>query len=375
MSISVERLSETGRTEREWDGWLERSSMATPFHQFEVLRVVAAEADATLHPLVGFKGEEPIGVFPVFEMNRGPLRLVKSPPEGVSIRKLGPVLLNHEKLKTRKRETQNERFVDACIEWVDEHCAPHRFMVQTSERYPDFRPWVWNGFDVEMGATYVVDLDRDLDEIRQSFSRSVRKRVRRAEEAGCTVEIGGRAEARRIVDHIYQRFADSDIPYFDSEPELVMRYVDALPDEQVRPYVCRLDGEYVSGVINVRFGDVVYSWKGGARPLRDVPANELLDWHGIADAKESGATQFDFQGALERRTSGAKAKFSPDLVPTYSLTRQHRAIQLGTLLQGQAEDVSTTLRASVVSNSVPLVALRQLGRWVGAGNRLIQSRK
>ncbi|WP_224447597.1 GNAT family N-acetyltransferase [Haloprofundus salilacus] len=335
MSISVARLSETSDTEDNWDSWVEQSSMGTPFHQFEILRLTAAEAGATLHPLVGYKGEEPVGLLPVFETEKGPLRLIKSPPESTSIRKLGPVLLNYEKLKTRKQEKRHRRFVEGCLSWLDESDPPDRIVIQTSDRYPDFRPWVWNDFDVEMDATYVVDLTRDLEEIENSFSNSMRSGVREAEEAGCSVEVGGRAEARRIVDHLWQRFEESDIDYFDSSPERVMEYVDAFPEGQVRPYVCRLDGDYVGGMISIQFGDMAYSWKGRAKPQKDVPANELLDWRTIQDAKRDGVTRYNLHGALNPRVSGAKARLSPELVPMYTLTRQRPSIQLASWLQEQ----------------------------------------
>ncbi|WP_224447598.1 GNAT family N-acetyltransferase [Haloprofundus salilacus] len=374
MSISVARLSETSDAD-DWNSWVERSSMGTPFHQFEILQVIATEADATLHPLVGYKGEEPVGLLPVFQTDKGPLRIVKSPPEAVSVRKLGPVLLNHEELKTRKREKRNSRFVDECLAWIEERCSPHRTLVQTNDRYDDFRPWVWNDFDVEMDATYVVDLERDLDDIERSFSGSVRRSVRKAEEAGCSVEVGGRSEARRIAEHVEQRFAQSDIEYFDSSPEWVMNYVDAFPDGQVRPYVCLKDGEYVGGKMLLRFGDTTWWWKGGARPLADVPANELLNWRIIQDEKRGGTSRYNLHGALEARTSGAKARLSPELVPMYKLTRQHPTLELGTWLQEQVENASSALRTGLASGERSPAVLRRLQRRFDAGERLVRLKR
>ena len=52
----------------EWNDLVDRSSQATPFHRAECLDVLAAHADATLHPYAGFKGQEPVGIFPIFEI-------------------------------------------------------------------------------------------------------------------------------------------------------------------------------------------------------------------------------------------------------------------------------------------------------------------
>ncbi|WP_224269976.1 GNAT family N-acetyltransferase [Haloprofundus salinisoli] len=330
MTVSIRRHS---GTDEEWDYLVEQSPMATPFHQSGVLRVIASEADASLHRLVGYKGEEPVGLFPFFEKQKGPLKLVKSPPEGISIILLGPILSNYENLKTRKRERRHRQFVEGCIEWVDDRFDPDRFQIHTTDRYGDFRPWVWNDFDVEMDATYIVDLERELDEIKRSFSRSVRRAIDEARDAGCEIRVGGEPEARRIAEHIWARFEQSDIAYQDTSPEQVLDYYEALPDEQARPYVCLKDGEYVGGKIAVRFGDTTWWWKGGARPLENVPANELLDWQIIRDAKEAGVSRYNLHGAIDPRSGQPKSKLGPDLVPMYKLTRERPSIELATWFQ------------------------------------------
>ncbi|WP_224269977.1 hypothetical protein [Haloprofundus salinisoli] len=92
-------------------------------------------------------------------------------------------------------------------------------------------------------------------------------------------------------------------------------------------------------------------------------------------AAEVGATQFDFHGALERRTSGAKAKFSPELVPTYDLTRQHRVLQLRTWVQQQKEDLSSVVSSEFASIQLPALLSESTLQRFSLGDRALKLRK
>ena len=63
-------------TDRElWNILLKNSEYATPFHTWEWLTIMEKYSTASLlgfkmksklYPLIGYNGEEPIGIFPVF---------------------------------------------------------------------------------------------------------------------------------------------------------------------------------------------------------------------------------------------------------------------------------------------------------------------
>ncbi|MFO7834525.1 MAG: GNAT family N-acetyltransferase, partial [Halohasta sp.] len=98
----------------EWNDLVERSPQATPFHRAESLGVMADHADATLHPYVGYKGQEPVGIFPIFELSKGPVTAAFSPPPKQKISYLGPALVSQNG-KQRRREKTNSRFITACL--------------------------------------------------------------------------------------------------------------------------------------------------------------------------------------------------------------------------------------------------------------------
>ena len=96
MSVEVTRTDGDG-----WNGHVERSPEATPFHRLEALELFAEYADAELHLLVGTKGQEPVGVFPLFVRRQFGVATAFSPPPALRVPYLGPATLNMAKLKPR----------------------------------------------------------------------------------------------------------------------------------------------------------------------------------------------------------------------------------------------------------------------------------
>ena len=94
--------------------------MGTLFHRWGALEVIEAHSGATMHPLVGYKGQEPVGLFPGFGVTTAGLGTLFSPPPNLLVPYLGPALLNYEKLSTRKAERRHQQFVEESLALVFE---------------------------------------------------------------------------------------------------------------------------------------------------------------------------------------------------------------------------------------------------------------
>ncbi len=325
MSIDVEEFS-TDRGD-EWDSLVEQSPQATPFHRFGMLEVAAEHANATLHPLVGYKGREPVGLFPVFVVKKGPVSTAFSPPPSLKITYLGPATLNLEKLKPGKAERRNRRFVEAALDHVEEHVGPQYVHVRTSTRYEDTRPFTWNGFEATPHFTYVVDISDGPDALFDRFSRDARKNVRDARETDCVVEERGVEAARTVVDQVRKRHEEQD-EWYPLTTKFVTDLYEAAPDGVVRPYVCDVDGETVGGSIVLEEGDTAYGWQGVVKPDVDLDVNDVVHWHVINDVAERGVTRYDLVGANQPRLSRYKSKFAPTLVSYDGLEKSSPGMSL-----------------------------------------------
>jgi len=301
-----------------WDDYVDRSPNGTLFHTHDFLEVLARHSDTGLHLLGGYKGQEPVGIFPVFHDRLGPVDTVFSPPRKVGMFQLGPALLNAGSPKQRRREKRCRRFVEGCLDWIDDEIDPSYSHFRTYHEYDDVRPFKWEGFDLSPRFNYVVDLDASEEDLLMEFSSDARSNIRRMRDQDCTVEEGGPEGVRAVISQVTDRFGEQnkaspvDVAY-------VIDLYESLPAGQVRSYVCTVEGEFATGMVTLEGEDSVYRWQGGVRPAVDLPVNEYLDWRIIQDARDRGKTRYNLVGANTKRLTEYKSKFNPRVVEYYTV--------------------------------------------------------
>ena len=305
-----------------WNDYVSRSPQGTFFHEYETLQVLADHSGASLHPLIGYKGQEPVGLFPVFALRKGPVTTAFSPPPHLRVPALGPAFLNMSKLKQRKREKRRERLLEGCFEWIDDALAPRYASLRTAPGFPDSRPFRWHDYEVTPEYTYRVDVTPEPDDLLDSFSSDARRNVTNTREDAYEIEAGDVDAIHAIVEQVRRRYESQGLD-FDVPLEFVVDLHDRSPTGEIRPYVCRVDDEFVGGILAVEHGDTIGRWMGGVRTDReiDVPTNDLLDWAVMADAHERGLETYDLVGGDNQRINRYKAKFNPDLERYYSIER------------------------------------------------------
>jgi hypothetical protein len=311
------RLADDDDMQR-WDDIVARSPQGTPFHRRAALDVVAEHSGTTLHPLVGYKGQEPVGLLPVYELSKGPATALFSPPPRLKVSYQGPVLVNFEKLKRRKAEKRAKRFVDGCVETLETEFSPDYVHLRSGPRYVDTRAFVWNEFDVNERFTYVVDLTTEPETLIEEFSSDARRNVRNGHDDRYEITEGGAEAIERIVEQVRARHEAQGEAY-PVTTAFVTDLWRSLPEGTVRPYVCTVDGEFAGGMVTMESGDTVYRWQGGAKTDGDLPVNDLVDWRIIRDAAERGLTRYDLAGANNHRISRYKAKFAPELTAYHEM--------------------------------------------------------
>ncbi|WP_266075708.1 lipid II:glycine glycyltransferase FemX [Haladaptatus caseinilyticus] len=315
MTIEITEVED----ENEWNQHVDRAEHTTPFHRYEALSHLARTADADKRLLVGYKGQEPVGLFPIFEATKGPFRMVYSPPPHLEVYYLGPVLLNFEKLKQRKAERRHRTFIEQCLDWIDERIAPDYIDVRTVDRHTDLRPFSWEGFDVSPSYTYLVDLESD--DLLMQFSRDARSNIRDRDDVDCTIRDGDTDALETIIGQVQQRHDDQGKEY-RIDPAFVVELSELLPEGCVRPYVCEHDGEIVGGIVTLEYGDTIYRWQGGVKHDVGFSVNDLLDWQIMQDAQSRGRSRYDLVGANLPRLCRYKSKFGPEPAAYYTAQRK-----------------------------------------------------
>jgi len=294
------------------------------FHTTPALRVLDDHVDGELRLYGGFKGDRPVGLFPLVVRESAIGRAVLSPPPGYSVPRLGPLIMPASP-KRRKREQVNARFTEAVLEdvGVDDSFTVFRTVCPTT--YPDPRPYVWSDLSLDTSFTYHLEVDEDTDALLKSFSKSLRREIRDAQELDVTVEREGTESVEAIYDQTRERYAEQDRG-FTLDRAYVTELTEALAaQDRCRTYVARApDGELLSGVIVLYSNDAAHYWLGGTRSLHDgTSLNGLLHWNVIEDIAAGeplpSVDTYDLMGANTERLCRYKSKFGAELVPYYSL--------------------------------------------------------
>lgn len=293
------------------------------FHTREALEVVARHVPGELFLLAGYKGDRPVGLFPLVVEERSVGRAVLSPPPSMGIPRLGPLLMPASP-KRRKQERLNRKFTREVLSRFDVDRRATLLRVICSPTYGDPRPFTWDGLDVGPSFTYTLDTEgRTTDELLSSFSKSLRREIRDAREVDLAIEVEGPEAARAIHEQTRARYEEQGESY-GLDWEYVGDLTEALAEtDRCRTYVARApDGEFVSGITVLYSNDAGYFWQGGARGTdEDVSVNSLLHWRIVEDVVEDppreSVTQYDLMGANTERLCQYKSKFGADLDPYY----------------------------------------------------------
>ncbi|WP_458205186.1 lipid II:glycine glycyltransferase FemX [Haladaptatus sp. NG-SE-30] len=336
--MRVERLDLT-----EWDD-------ALPSHGFEVFHQPAALAAIERHTAGelrlygGFKGQQAIALLPVV-VRDGPLGTAAlSPPPGMAIPRLGPILMPTSP-KRRKQEKVNREFTQEVLDRIrtdytaqlarvgfDSPVAQRvgeqmesgltLFRMLCGTEYGDPRPYVWGDLNVEPFFTYHLQLESTTtDAVMKSFSKSLRREIRDAKELDVTVTREGIDGARAVYEDTVARYEEQG-ETLGLSWEYVRDLWEGL-DDHAQTYVARdSSGNYLSGITTLYSNDAAYFWQGGARAVYEgTSVNSLVHWRIIEDIVDGSPVEsvstYDLMGANTERLCRYKAKFGADLVPYY----------------------------------------------------------
>jgi len=303
------------------------------FHEPAALSVLADYTSAELQLYGAYKGQQAVGLLPVFVTERAVGRTVLSPPVSMSVPRLGPIITPNSP-KRRKRERINRELAEAVLDTADVDDRTTLFRMTCPLEYTDPRPFRWNDFSLEPRFTYVVDLEATtLESVMNGFSKSLRREMRQLDDLDLSIETEGISSALRIYEDVADQYREYDDPVPISR-SFLRDLLSSLPDELWRVYVARTsDGQYKSGIITLYSPDLAYFWQGGVTASYDgVSVNSLLHRTIIedilTDPELDSVTGYDLVGANTERLCAYKAKFNSDLRQYYVVESSGLEMQL-----------------------------------------------
>src|SRR3989442_4441150 len=180
--VALNNRTWTSREERlvdasDYESLLRRIPQATVFQTSNWLQVVDAVSLGGLRLLRVVQGGETVGVLPHTHPRRGPFRLTFSPPPGLGMQYLGPLIPGWTEMKQGKREQRLTAIAEALAvhlrETRNQYCQ-----IRWAPGLDDARAFQWNGFEALPRYIYVLPLS-DETTVWESLGGNARSRIRR----------------------------------------------------------------------------------------------------------------------------------------------------------------------------------------------------
>lgn len=265
-----------------WDDLLPSSGFEV-FHTQSALEVLNSHVSGDMNLLVGYKGDRPVGLFPVFLQRNGLGTSVVSPPPCMGIPRLGPLVMPASP-KQRKRERLNGRFIRAVLDEVNADNVRTLLRIKCSTSYTDPRAYTWEGLNVSTKFSYVIDTQsKSVNSLLETFNPDLRREIEGLDNSELLVSTSDIDEFRIA----YQRIADltnqNDLNY---PWAYVMDLANALTkSDRCRVYIARTpDDEPVGGIVVLYSNEVAYYWLGTPRfQFNGFDVRTALHWQVLGD--------------------------------------------------------------------------------------------
>jgi len=163
--------------------------------------------------------------------------------------------------------------------------------------------------------TFVMRLDRRIEEIWKGIGDKTRNRVRKAEKSGVQIVEATNKSDLKVFYLLYQktmkRLGSPPQPYRFFEGIWDSFY----PDNMIMP-LARYDGKYIAGGLSFLHGNVMHAAYGASNEeYNKLAANVLIEWYSMERGHEKGCQYLDLGRTRENEgTVQFKKRWGGDLV-------------------------------------------------------------
>jgi hypothetical protein len=157
-----------------WDKFIDDSPHGLLFHRWDFLKIAEKHTGYKLLPYGVYLGEELVCIFPLFYKKTMGLKTLFSPPPKTAIPSLGLVMgAGYDGLRQRRKENYLNDVVDEMHKEIT-RLSPDYISIALVPRFIDVRPFKWNGYDIDVHFTYLIDLKKPIEYIFNNMERKCR---------------------------------------------------------------------------------------------------------------------------------------------------------------------------------------------------------
>ena len=148
-------------------------------------------------------------------------------------------------------------------------------------------------YEYEHVKNYILEIDKDIDDIWRKLNKKTRNAIRKAEKSGVRVEIGDVDDLSYylpMIRDVIKRSPHTPIPY-----EMIHRVIER---DIGKLFIAYYKDKPVSGGIFLTFKGTVTYWSGASlSEFRRYQPSNLLHWEVIKWAFDEGYKNYDLGGA------------------------------------------------------------------------------
>ena len=291
-----------------WDEFVDESPYAMLTHKWDYLKITEKHTGFKLYTYGFYKGNELLGIYPLFYKRVMGLKTIYSPPPSVQAQCLGfLVSKEYDNMKQSKRESLLNSFLGEIEDEVQKY-SPDYMLIYTAPNFLDMRFFKWNNYLVEPMYTYVVDLNQTNEEIWNNLHTDVRRCIRLADGNGLKLCV---SDDIFILNERQEKRYKEIAPYFTMDAEYLNELLKAFPDNIKVYYVYNDTEQAISGIVTQEYNGRFFIWMGIAKAAEH--ANQFLIWKVMERAKSEGYKKFEIWGADNRHLNVFKSRFGSSL--------------------------------------------------------------
>mgnify|MGYP000330093403 CR=1 FL=1 len=299
-----------------WNEIVFKSNQTHLFHTWKWLKLAERFTGFKLYPILILKGHEPIGIYPIF-FKKKIFKLVFSPPPYTGMSYLGPALIGYESLKEDKKLYYLSNLIKIVHKFVFSELKSSYFFSSLSPKLIDVRPYKWLGYEIKVIFHYIMNIS-DVEKVWKNMKKHARENIKKGIRREYTFELGNQDDIEFIYQALIGRYNIQGKKIY-MELEYLKRVYKEFRDN-IKIFLCKKDGNYLTGIVAICFKDKISFWIGGAK-TDDTYSNDFLHWKAIEWASKNGFKYYEEFGAGTQRLARFKSKFNPELVVCFSVKK------------------------------------------------------
>jgi hypothetical protein len=176
--------------------------------------------------------------------------------------------------------------------------------------FSDVREFIWDGYKAEINFTYIIDLEKPLEELLESFDEECKAEIRKVAKQNLVLK--EMTDADILYRALKKKYGQQGLSAMLPGQPYLMDILSAFPDN-VKMYALYDSDSVAECLVSYEYKGRLTCWIGAVSLDKNAPALEYLIWELIKEKKARGFKEMEIQDANVKRLCSLKSKLNPGL--------------------------------------------------------------